>query len=173
MSKVISSVAALAAFMPAVAFAVPFPSARTAMPLLSGAYDITTDRLCQPTMTVTYDTNTSIGTNVVTKISLSNTSSTETQVGKVTFTQGTTAGAGNVSLASTVTGGTTFLIENSGTSGTYGTPMSLQTQTGKGTFTQTNSIYYGKVSGGIVEHAVFGGLDSKGCAFNGSVSAVK
>lgn len=149
------------------------------LPLLKGAYVFTLRRFCQPELTVTYNKS-----GIVDSIALA-ASSDQFEEGTLTFVQGSTAGSGTVTIAAINDSGSAFLVENSGaSSGTSGTPLAQKTESGSNPFkqtattfaikdtsgTSTYNVYYGAVAGGIAQHAVFGGLDDKGCAEQGMMT---
>jgi hypothetical protein len=159
------------------AIAAPFstPETSSSVPLLSGNYVITLHKLCQVTLSVTTKSGQVTGVNLTADDS-------QMQAGLIKFKQGSKAGAGSFTLDETSAGGTATLIKQN--SGTEGDTFSQATQTLSGTFSQTStkisimegggtetySVYYGKVSGGIAQHAAFAGLDSKGCAEQGTLT---
>jgi len=152
------------------------------VPLLSGAYLVTQQTFCQIPLTVTSGVLPKGGNYVQSVQSNSTSGNTVTlAVGKLVFTQSKTApDTGTATLNGVGAGGSNVLLVETGSagSGTEGAPITQQTNSGNATFSQTltaltvtlssgsetYNIYYGKVTGGIAQSAVFGGLDSSGCA---------
>jgi hypothetical protein len=179
MSKIFLAAGVAASLVPALALSAPFATqAPSSLPLLSGTYVATIHQFCQPKETVTYSNQ-----GVVENVVLSAVDD-ELESGTMAFVQGANPGTGTVKLSITSVGGSPFLVKNSGESGSSGVKLQMNTGSVSSTFKQTAStiaitessgtstynVYYGKVSGGIVQHAVFAGIDDKGCASQGSIS---
>jgi hypothetical protein len=160
----------------------PSIEASIALPLLSGTYLTTSSTFCQPTLTV----NNTQGTISQVTLGLGSNFGTNTLTeGTIKFTQGSTSGSGTAKMNGTNDTGSAFVQAGTET-GAQNAPMKQQVGSGKVTFTQTATtftvtgspggtstfnIYYGKVSTtGVVEYAVFGGLDYHGCAEQGTIT---
>jgi hypothetical protein len=152
---------------------------RATLSLLSGFYIFTSQRICQPQLTVSYDSN------GVSAVSIGS-SATSLQEGTYHFVQGTTPGSGTVTVGGIDDYASPVLVTNAGTPGTSGTPMTQQANKGSLAFSQTAStisimdgntpsgstfnVYSGKTLKGIIQSAVYGGIDDGGCAQQGSIS---
>jgi hypothetical protein len=162
---------------------VPGPApAAPSFPLISGKYVVTIDQQCQPSLFVTYG---NIGSaTVVTGVSLDEASSAGT-LGAGTFdATGNTSGSGTLALTATQSEGDPIVLDSNNGGGAQGTLLSVATSKGSVPFTQTATtfaltdkhgvstfnVYYGASKSGIVESAVFGGMDDTGCMETGTVS---
>lgn len=155
---------------------------KKSFPLISGNYLISLNKVCQPSLNVTYG-NIS-GTTVVTNVTFSEaTSSSGLTSGRVVATQGQTKGSGTFALTSTESEGDPVVVDNSD-GGEQGTILGAGNDKGSVPFVQTATtlsitdnhgtstytIYYGLAKNGVAESAVFGGIDDVGCMEVGSVS---
>jgi hypothetical protein len=161
------------------AIAAPFatPDSSSSVPLLSGTYIIAEQTFCQESMVATEKSG-AVSTIKVTG------DDDGLSAGTVKFKQGSTTGAGTLSITQTTVGGTPLLASGSGTTGDAGDTLKESTGTIGTTFKQTattfsfvdgsktNSfkVYYGKVSSGVAQSAVFVGIDDKGCAQQGTLT---
>lgn len=157
------------------------PQTTSSLPLLSGTYVFSLRTFCQPHLTVTYNTKSTVGSNIVSQITLSSPGDS-LQEGTLKFVQSSKAGSGTVTITSIDAFGSPFLVENSGVSGSAGTPLEKKANNGSTTFTQTATtialkdssgtstynVYYGNILNGVVQVAVFGGIDDTGCAEQGT-----
>lgn len=159
-------------------FAAPFPNSRVAVvPLLSGTYLIASSDFCQESMVATEKSGAVSTINVTGN-------DDALSAGTVKFKQGSKADAGTLTITQTTVGGTPLLASGSGTTGDAGDTLKESTGTVKTTFEQTATtfsfadgsktnnfnIFYGKVSGGVAQSAVFVGIDDKGCAQQGTLT---
>jgi hypothetical protein len=155
------------------------------LPLLSGSYIYTGGRFCQMTIIAGYvsgKTATGSGTPLVAQINTGTDSSSQKLSGGIlTFVQSGT-GSGSASINGFDIGGTTILLQNTGSAigggGTQGSPLASNASSGNATFKQTATAatlvtpdgtdtfhaYYGKVVSGIVQSVSLIGVDHKGCA---------
>jgi hypothetical protein len=180
----------IAASMATYASAAPFPSSRSSLPLLSGTYTFTEHQFCQPVLDVTYSkilpAHSQKTVSAATNTTLTNTDGFQVQFGTIKLTQSGTPGQGALALAGVSMSGTSLLVSNNGDgqSGNYGNPTTTSAASTNGTFSQTAtqvslsksgggtitfSIFYGKVTGGVVQNAVFGGFAS-GCTNDFSIT---
>jgi hypothetical protein len=152
-----------------------------APPLLSGSYVYTSNKFCQITVTAKYaPLSATNSTPFVKQLSTGAGSNTEGfGAGAIKFVQ-SAAGKGTATINGFQASGSAILLSSTGggTSGVDGAPMAAETESGSASFTQTATtvsikedggtstfhIYYGKVSAGIAQNAVFAGVDAKGCA---------
>ena len=183
MSRSLYAAVAAVALSSTLSFAAPFasqPATSSTVPEVSGTYVITIHKFCQNKLTVTYKSGD------VESIAYSG-SDENLSAGKIVFKQGSKAGAGTAELTGTTLSGSQFLVKQAGSSsGTLGDPLSENTGSDKITFSQTATtisitdssgtskynIYYGKVTSGIVQHAVFAGIDVKGCGEQGIITII-
>jgi hypothetical protein len=174
MLKPIVAAAVLCVFVPSLASA--------AVPLLSGTYIYTKQKLCQTNVIVTYGTSPNIsGSPFVKEVATGNgPNALALSAGTIQFVQ-TMAGSGTATQSGFEGEGSAVLITETGsgigTGGIGGEPLQTQSQSGSGTFSQTATtftlksggktesyhLYYGKTAGGIVQNAVMIGVDSDGC----------
>jgi hypothetical protein len=154
-------------------------SSPAATPYVSGTYLFTSQTICQPQMTVSY------ANDGVAMVSLGS-STTGLQEGTYKFTPGTNPLSGTVTVAGLDDYASPVLVVNSGISGSSGTPMTQQANAGSLSYSltattitildgkspagSTYNIYPGKVVKGIVQNAVYGGLDDQGCAEQGTIT---
>jgi len=181
LKSVFTAVAALLVLPSLIGGAVFPAAAASSLPLLSGAYTYTVGKFCQLPVTVLYRGSPNVaGSPFVQEVITTGAPvSQPAGAGTMKFVQSATAkGSGTIMLNGTSFEGTTILLTSTGagTSGVDGTPLAAQATTGSSAFTQTATsiaitatgstfnIYYGKVLTGIVQYAVFVGIDSKGCA---------
>jgi hypothetical protein len=187
MLKFIVATGMALSLMPSLAGAAPFPSARAkAVPLLSGSYIYSENRICPLTLVIHYSTPNNAGGNYADSSSLNSNASNAVEAGTIDFVQGSTKGSGNATLsAATHISGTAFTLHATGNeSGTQGQTLAQTTESGTIAFSQTAkiltlqddgsksstyNIYYGKMAGGIAQAATWSGIDDKGCADTGTV----
>jgi hypothetical protein len=158
--------------------AAPFSHTEAAkLPLLSGTYVIADQDFCQESMVATEKSGAVSTINVTGN-------DDALSAGTVKFKQGSKTGAGTLSITQTTVGGTPLLASGSGTTGGAGDTLKESTGTLNTTFEQTATtfsfvdgsktesfnIYYGKASSGVVQYAVFVGIDDKGCAQQGTLT---
>ncbi len=173
-----SSVVAKATFLlaPLLALSATANSAAAAtLPLLSGPYLVTINTLCQPTVTV------NVANGAIAQDALGP-GSNALIAGTISFTQGSTPGAGTARISLTNDSGSPYL-QAGNESGVDDSPMNQNVGTESFTFTQTATtlsltrssvtstynIYYGPVgTTGIAANAVFAGIDASHCANNGT-----
>jgi len=154
-----------------------------APPLLSGSYLYTSNKFCQLSVIAKYGTSTAIKNSpFVAEISTGAGSNTVgLGAGTIKFAPGA-AGSGTATINGFQADGSAILLSETGSGigagGVDGAPLATEMESGSTSFTQTATtvsikeqggtstfqIYYGKVSGGIVQNAVFAGVDAKGCA---------
>jgi len=162
----------------------PFASATT-LPLLSGTYIYTGSKFCQMTVIAGYvsgKTATGSGTPLVAQINTGNGSNTiKLSAGILAFFQ-SGSGSGSAHINGFDIGGSTILLQNTGTAigggEIQGAPLAAKASTGTASFTQTATTatlvtpdgtdnfhaYYGKSVSGIVQCAVLVGIDHQGCS---------
>jgi hypothetical protein len=166
------------ALLSTLASAAPFASPIAMVPpLLSGTYVFTLHKFCQPELQVGYSSGS------IKSLNLSG-NDDNLQAGTIKFKQGSTPGAGKATLTSSTVSGSGLLVKQTGgPTGTLGDKLAKTTGSDNVTFSQTTTtlsikspqgtstydVYYGKVAGGIAQHAVFAGLDYQGCAEQGSI----
>jgi hypothetical protein len=165
MTKFIFSVGVVFLLLPSLATGTSFPSAKSKVPLLSGTYLIMTDVFCQATQTVATKNN---GTTAAL-----NNMANGLQQGTLTFVQGSTPGSGTATQNANNEEGSPFLESGNVGGGNNTEPLNKSSASGSSPFTQTATTFsfisakftisYGKVSGGIAQSAVFGGIDHNGC----------
>jgi hypothetical protein len=151
-----------------------------APPLLSGSYLYTSHKFCQMSVIAKYGTSSAIKNSpFVAEISTGAGSNTVgLGAGAITFVPG----KGTATINGFQADGSVILLSETGSGigggGVDGAPLAAATESGSTTFTQaattvsikevggtsTFHIYYGKVSGGIAQNAVFVGINAKGCA---------
>jgi hypothetical protein len=181
LKPIVAAGAVLCAFVPSLASA--------AVPLLSGTYTYTKQKLCQTNVIVTYGTSPNIsGSPFVKEVVTGNGSNAlALSAGTIQFVQ-TTAGSGTATQSGFEGEGSAVLITQTGSGigggGIDGEPLQIQAQSGSAAFSQTATtftlksggktesyhLYYGKTAGGIVQNAVLIGLDSDGCVDQYSIS---
>jgi len=179
--SITNSIAALLILSPLLASA---PGAfAAAPPLLSGGYVYTSNKFCQITVIAKYGTSPNIKNSpFVANLTTSSGSNTVgLGAGTIKFTPGKT-GSGSATISGFQATGSAILLSSTGSGisggGIDGAPLASETDTGSTTYAQTATtvsikedggtstfhIYYGKVLTGIVQNAVFAGVDAKGCA---------
>jgi len=151
-------------------------------PLISGNYLVTINRVCQPTVTVTYGSNN--GNTFVSHVSMDSNSSGGLTAASMTATNSN--GSGTFTFTQTESDGDPIIVEDN-QGGEFGNPLTASSGEGSVTFTQTATtivitdqsgpstynIYYGMAKNGVVESAIFGGIDDKGCMQLGQVTEAK
>jgi hypothetical protein len=166
MMKFIVSASVAFVLLPSLTLGAAFPPPKSKVPLLSGTYLFMGDVFCQATQTVTTPNGSS------TTAALNNMAN-GLQQGTMAFVQGSTPDTGTVTEKGNNEEGSPFLESGDVGAGNNTEPLNKNSEGGSGSFKQTATtisfppgkftITYGKVSGGIAQSAVFGGIDVSGC----------
>jgi hypothetical protein len=173
LKSIVIAGALLSLLAPSTAFA--------SVPRLSGAYLYSKNQLCPMPITVRYASPSSGGSPFVIQVIGGNGSNTiKLGGGTFSFAQSGAVGSGTARINGTTAYASPVVLTETGggVTGTDGQTIQSKAETGSAPFSQTATtltlktsdgtqnfhIYYGKVAAGIVQNAVFVGVDSKGCA---------